>query len=315
VETTPYEFTVGLMEVDPDLGRFLTDEELAELARIALVTRDVTGEIDVAELLQNEDAYGVLIHQGMVLRRIRVGQRATLRLLGPGEMLILGDSPRSALVAENDYTAIADTRLVMLDDRLMDAAQRWPRLFAALQSKMAEQNERLVVQLAICQLPRVTDRLLALMWLLAESWGRVTPSGVILPLALTHDALGGMIGARRPTVTLALGELSERGAIVRHDRGWLLLEGLSEPTDVAGPAEVPELLGLEPTAWSADEMRVKPNGVEQDHLTHQELLASVARLRSEHVVNRERVRERLAAAERSREMVSERRARSRRERR
>jgi hypothetical protein len=75
----------------------------------------------------------------------------------------------------------------------------------------------------ICQLPRVDERLLALMWLLAESWGQVTPAGTLLPIALTHAALGGLIGARRPTVTLALGNLTAAGVIRRQPRGWLLL--------------------------------------------------------------------------------------------
>ena len=79
---------------------------------------------------------------------------------------------------------------------------------------MADGAQRLAVQLAICQLPRVQDRVLAMLWLLAESWERVTSSGTTLSLSLTHQAL---VGARRPTVTLALGELAERGAVVQQD--------------------------------------------------------------------------------------------------
>jgi CRP-like cAMP-binding protein len=70
------------------------------------------------------------------------------------------------------------------------------------------------------------------MWLLAESWGLVTPTGTVLPIALTHAALGGLIGARRPTVTLALGNLSASGLVRREPRGWLLL---GSPTDLWRP--------------------------------------------------------------------------------
>ncbi len=83
----------------------------------------------------------------------------------------------------------------------------------------------------ICQLPRVDDRLLAVMWLLAESWGQVTPAGTLLPIGLTHAALGGLVGARRPTVTLALGSLTADGALRREERGWLLLRS---PNGLAG---------------------------------------------------------------------------------
>lgn len=48
---------------------------------------------------------------------------------------------------------------------------------------------------------------------------------------LTHDALGALVGARRPTITLAVRELTDRGAIVRQDQGWLLVE-----PPPAGPA-------------------------------------------------------------------------------
>jgi len=58
---------------------------------------------------------------------------------------------------------------------------------------------------------------MALMWLLAESWGRVTPAGIRLPLSLSHEVLGGLIGSRRPTVTLALTKLAEQGSLTRQD--------------------------------------------------------------------------------------------------
>ena len=108
--------------------------------------------------------------------------------------------------------------MAILGSEVLIAAHRWPRIVAGLNARIGEQSERLTTQLAICQLPRVDQRVLAMMWLLAESWGRVTAAGTTLPLALTHDALGALVGARRPTVTLALGELTDRGAIVRQDR-------------------------------------------------------------------------------------------------
>src|SRR5919197_1066233 len=65
--------------------------------------------------------------------------------------------------------------------------------------------------------------LLALMWCLAERWGRVVPGGVVVSLRLPHRTLAGMVGARRPSVTTALGQLMARGDIERRpDGGWLL---------------------------------------------------------------------------------------------
>jgi hypothetical protein len=51
----------------------------------------------------------------------------------------------------------------------------------------------------------------------------VTPDGVVLRLPLTHQLLGRLIGARRPSVTSALQRLDrERLAVRTDDGGWLL---------------------------------------------------------------------------------------------
>ena len=64
---------------------------------------------------------------------------------------------------------------------------------------------------AVTHLTRVDDRLLVLMWFLAERWGRVRPEGVVVPLKLTHQLLAALVGAKRPSVTTALGELTAAG--------------------------------------------------------------------------------------------------------
>ena len=70
---------------------------------------------------------------------------------------------------------------------------------------------------------RVEDRLLALFWHLADRWGRVLPDGVRIELPLTHETIGHLIGARRPTVTLGLSALRGEGLLRRQvDGAWLL---------------------------------------------------------------------------------------------
>ena len=78
------------------------------------------------------------------------------------------------------------------------------------------------MQRAIAQVPRVDARVLVLLWLLADRWGRVSPQGVRVPLSLTHETIGKLVGARRPSVTTALGVLTRRGLVERTDSGWLL---------------------------------------------------------------------------------------------
>ena len=112
----------------------------------------------------------------------------------------------------------------MIDQALAVRAAQWPEIFASLVERAARRAERLVVMQAIAHLTRVDDRLLALLWCLAERWGRVAPGGVVVSLRLPHRTLAGMVGARRPSVTTALGQLIARGEVERRpDGGWLLL--------------------------------------------------------------------------------------------
>jgi hypothetical protein len=88
-------------------------------------------------------------------------------------------------------------------------------------------------------------RLLMLLWHLADRWGRVRPDGVSVPLRLTHETIGRLIAARRPSVSSAMKAL-ERRELVRRDRGdgWLLT---AEPPDFGKwpgrhiPSSPPEL--------------------------------------------------------------------------
>jgi CRP/FNR family cyclic AMP-dependent transcriptional regulator len=273
------------------MGRFLTAEEREAARELSLPVRTLPkGPRDVGALLQDAGAFGGLILEGMLLERLQVADHLALRLLGPGDIVSLVGAPRSMLLADADARAAVDTRLALFGKEMLAAAHRWPRIVAGLHVRTAEQSERVAAQLAICQLPRVDQRLLALMWWLAESWGQVTSVGTVLPMTMTHDALGALIGARRPTVTLALGELSDRGAIVRQDRGWLLLEAPPPSTATMPKLEEPHLLEEADSGWSIG----VEYGRELSPNSYAELMQTVSRLREEHVRNRERVRKRLA---------------------
>jgi hypothetical protein len=114
--------------------------------------------------------------------------------------------------------------MAIIDHALAVRAAQWPEIFACFVERAARRAERLVLMQAIGHLTRVDDRLLAMLWCLAERWGRVVPGGVAVGLRLPHRTLAGMVGARRPSVTTALGQLIERGEVARRpDGGWILL--------------------------------------------------------------------------------------------
>jgi CRP/FNR family cyclic AMP-dependent transcriptional regulator len=225
--------TIRLFEAEPGLIRFLGPQESEQARETRLPVHSVAkGQADIRSLFDETAAFGALVVEGMLLQSLRLGNHAGLRLLGPGDVLSLTQAPRSMLVVDATCRATVPTRLALLEREMLLAVRRWPQIAAGLHAHAGEQSERMVTQLMICQLPRVDERLMALLWLLAESWGQVTPAGTLLPIGLTHASLGGLIGARRPTVTLALGNLTAAGVIRRQPRGWLLL---GAPYEISRP--------------------------------------------------------------------------------
>jgi CRP-like cAMP-binding protein len=292
--------SIRLLDVEPDLARFLNDGERAAAAALVVPVRRLgRGPVEIESTLEEASAFGGIILSGMLLQSVRVGEQPALRLLGPGDVISLSSGGRSLLVSEAACSAPAPTDLALLGNEVLLAARRFPHLTSGLAVRIAEQSERLSTQLAICQLPRVDQRVLAVLWLLAESWGHVTRSGTTLPVSLTHEALGALVGARRPTVTLALGELADRGAVVRQDQGWLLLESPPRPERPAPAVEAPVLLERLPSAWAAPTPTADPS----DRFA--ELSETVRILREQHVRSRQQVQQRLAALVASRDRMSE----------
>ena len=214
---------VSLLEAHPEMGRSLTAKERAAATRVRLPVQSVaSGHVDVGTLLAEAKAIGLFVLEGVLVQRLRINDRLTLRLLGPGDLFIPSKQPQTSLPMQIGCIATAATRLALLDQPALTAARRWPHITAALLGHMAQQTEQIAVQLAIAHLPRIDERLLAIMTLLGDRWGQVTSDGTLIPLALTHETLGGMIGSRRPSVTIALARLAKRGHLLKHDRGWLL---------------------------------------------------------------------------------------------
>jgi CRP-like cAMP-binding protein len=286
---------IPLLQADADIGRYLTAEEraAAETLTVPVATFE-TGPVDIRALLDRNACFGALVVSGMLVSHLRVGEQAGMRILGPGDVVSAGTVPPSMLLVDSGCRAVSTTQLAMLGKDLLVGGHRWPRLVAGLHARTAEQIERVAVQLAICQLPRVEDRLLALFWLLAEQWGRVTPGGTVLPLALTHETLGALVGARRPTVTLALGDLSDRGAVLRQGRAWLLVEPLGRPAHGVQDPHAPSFVAESPTTWGTREL----HDIQRD--VQHEILATVARLREQHLERTDAVRAGLDRARASR---------------
>ena len=157
-------------------------------------------------------------------------------LLGPGDLLRTWDDSETEVLLPRtvEWSALTASRVAVIDQAFTVRAAQWPEIFSSLIERASRRAERLVVMQAIAHLTRVDDRLMALMWCLAERWGRVVPGGVLISLRLPHRTLAGMIGARRPSVTTALGQLMARGDLERRPEGGWLLRG--SPPEEHAPA-------------------------------------------------------------------------------
>jgi hypothetical protein len=218
-----------LLDIDPDLGSLLPPEQL-EVARRELdvvVYRLGQGPWDAGGDGANPEHVGLLLLEGVISREVVVADTVSTELLGPGDVVRPWSiqEPAGLLQHAVRWNALTDSRVAVLDRRFAAQLGRWPEVNAALIDRVNDRAQRLAVTQAISQLNRVDRRLLSLFWHLAERWGRMTADGVAIPLTLSHRMLGQLVGARRPTVSSAIGELAARDELVRRDDGTWLLKG------------------------------------------------------------------------------------------
>ncbi len=227
--------TVALLDEDSDLAADIPADEVS-LARERAVARTLRIEPrswDPSELCaQAEPGWlGVLLLDGLLLRRVRVGRRSACELFGPGDLTRPWDSDGEydPLPITVDWIVLRPTRLALLDTGFVLRTARWPTITSQIVGRVAQRARYLALTQAVTHLPRVHARLLILFWLLAERWGRVTPSGVYVTLPVTHEVLAMLVGAQRPTVTIALGRLTRAGFLVRErPERWLLTDRAME---------------------------------------------------------------------------------------
>jgi CRP/FNR family cyclic AMP-dependent transcriptional regulator len=220
--------TVRVLDVDPELGELLEPSSFA-LARRAALARVVALEpgpwCPPSEPPDPTRRLGLLVIDGLLEREARIAGVACDELLARGDVLRPWDDDATGapVPVESGWQVLSPTRLALLDRSFVAAIAPWPELAVAIAGRLSRRSGRLSCLLAISHLTRTDARVLALLWHLADGHGRVTAQGVIVPLDLTHEMLGRLVGARRQSVTTALGELSRRGLVSRlDDRTWLL---------------------------------------------------------------------------------------------
>lgn len=218
---------VRLLDVDRSLAAALSEQELEVARRYAVA--------DVVELgrgmhdprrFGGEGLLGLLVLDGLLIRQVAVADRRCGELVGPGSVLRPWDDLGEAapLPFDVSWRVLRETRLAQLDRRFLATIVQWPALIEAFTGRATERAHTLAFNVAIHCLRHVHIRLLALFWHLADRFGRVTPEGTHVPLPLSHSDLAELVGAQRPSVTVALKRLGAAGLVRRHpqDNTWLL---------------------------------------------------------------------------------------------
>jgi CRP/FNR family cyclic AMP-dependent transcriptional regulator len=133
-----------------------------------------------------------------------------------------------------EWKVIETAQIAVLDHEFIRVLAAWPALLDAFIDRAIERSHSLALQVAIHCIRRVDVSLLVLFASLADRFGKVTPAGVAIPIKLTHEDLGRLVGATRQSISGALADLAGRGALCRRaDRTWLLSsERLAEVEDM-----------------------------------------------------------------------------------
>jgi CRP/FNR family cyclic AMP-dependent transcriptional regulator len=231
-----------VLEEDRALSKAVAPEhaQLARGASLAAVLRRRTGSWDAAhDAGVARGGFGLLVLDGVLIRRVGVDGRFGAELLSSGDLLRpwQHDGEAGQLPFEMAWRIVAPVRLAALDRRWAARMAPFPDVAGELAGRALDRSRRLATLMAVAQQPRLEQRLWLLFWELANRHGTIHRDGVHLDVRLTHEVISHLAAARRQSVSTALGNLAQRGILRREGRGWVL----SGPSPQAAPGEEIEL--------------------------------------------------------------------------
>src|SRR4051794_30014848 len=129
VHTWPRDI-VRVFEVDPDLLDGVQPEAACRLRRqVAVDLLVVTTGMSLPLLGLMEEAYGLLVLDGMLLRRVTLAGRSSVELVGPGDVLRpwQDGGGLATLPAETSWRALQQSPVAGLDPGLLALLRPLPR--------------------------------------------------------------------------------------------------------------------------------------------------------------------------------------------
>lgn len=233
----PSQESVLVLDEDPSLGDVVPPEarERARRASVAAVLSRPAGPWGGGRDSQiARGGFGLLVLDGVLVRRVGVGGRFGAELLAAGDLLRPWQHEGAAEVLpfEMAWRIVAPLRIAVLDARWAGRMAPFPDVAGELIGRALDRSRRLATLMAISQQPRLDRRVWLLFWELADRHGRVRPDGVHLDVPLTHELISHLAAARRPSVSGALARLAEGGLVRRSGRSWVLVGAPPAPRGV-----------------------------------------------------------------------------------
>lgn len=226
---------VCVLDVDPDLAEGIDANQRGLAARHAVARAIAVDPGPWQFPPMQSGGLGALILKGLIIVRVQfAGIRGHVELLSEGDLvrpwLGIGTEVSAPCVVSADV--LCSLQVALLDRPFALRIARWPEITDTLMRRLLVRSRILSMQSAINSLPRIEERLETTLWQLAYRFGHVTPEDILLELPITHSQLAEIVSARRPSVTIALTRLRERGNLSLLRRHQWLLRG-EPPTRLA----------------------------------------------------------------------------------
>jgi CRP-like cAMP-binding protein len=169
---------------------------------------------------------GLLVLDGLIALHVSFGEIGAIEFLGPCDLLRPWAMTQTLAMADSHWEALCPARLAVLDRDFATRVRPWPELAAALFDRYTDRIASQLLYAATRQVRRVEDRVHVALWHFALRWGQVSADGRIVQLPhITGELLANVVGARRQSVSTALGVLISREAVKRcPDGSWLIRE-------------------------------------------------------------------------------------------
>lgn len=215
-----------LLECDPRLAEGLPAEERAAAAESLPVQAAMLrkGSWDPGVGPPETGQLGYLVCGGVLIRRVEVGRGRGIELLGEGDILRPWQEDASSF-CRSSWEILEPTTIMVLGPAVARGLARWPAIASNLLARGVSRSRASTAAAAISSIVGLDERLLILLWHLAERWGDPAKEGIRIPIGLPHRLLAELVGARRPSVTTALTSLQEEGRLAHASDGCLVLRG------------------------------------------------------------------------------------------